>query len=114
MRDELTNHAPGPGNRFVGVHPAIASAGGRAGALNFGSSGIYMQGRLKMATKNNTKQQNPVRFRGARSDATIGSITKRIERDYKLPEGSVRLVLPSGRYAHVDGKVNNLLIRWGW
>ncbi|MBK5292301.1 MAG: hypothetical protein JJE04_11565 [Acidobacteriia bacterium] len=66
-----------------------------------------------MAAKKNTKQQNPVRFRAARSDATVGSIVRRIEKDFKLPEGSIRLVLPSGRKAHVDGKISNLLKRWG-
>lgn len=66
-----------------------------------------------MAAKKNTKQQNPVRFRAARSDATVGSIARRIEKDFKLPEGSIRLVLPSGRKAHVDGKISNLLKRWG-
>jgi len=59
------------------------------------------------------KQQIAVRFRAARVDATIASITRRIERDYQLPKGSVRLVLPSGRKAHVDGKIENLLNRWG-
>jgi Na+/H+-dicarboxylate symporter len=63
--------------------------------------------------KKNTKLQNPVRFRAARVDATVGSITRRIEHDYKLPEGSVRLVLPTGRKAHADGKIDNLLKRWG-
>jgi Na+/H+-dicarboxylate symporter len=62
--------------------------------------------------KKKPKKQNPVRFRAARVDATVGSIIRRIERDYQLPEGSVRLVLPSGRKAHTDGKVNNLLTRW--
>jgi hypothetical protein len=62
--------------------------------------------------KKKIKMQNPVRFRAARVDATVGSIARRIERDYKLPEGSVRLVLPSGRRAHVDGKINNLLRKW--
>jgi hypothetical protein len=67
-----------------------------------------------MVTKNKTKQQNPVRFRGARSDASVGSITRRIEKNFKLPEGSVRLVLPSGYKAHADGKISNLLKRWNW
>lgn len=60
-----------------------------------------------------TKQQNPVRFRAARVDATVASITRDIERAYHLPKGSVLLVLPSGRRAHIDGKIENLLNRWG-
>lgn len=67
-----------------------------------------------MATRNKKKQQNPVRFRAARVDASIGSIARRIEKNFKLPDGSVRLVLPSGRTAHRDGKISNLLRRWGW
>jgi hypothetical protein len=59
-----------------------------------------------------TKKQKPVRYRGARADASIASIIRRIECDYKLPEGSVRLYLPSGRRAHVDGSIQNLLNRW--
>ena len=59
-----------------------------------------------MAAKRVTKQQNPVRFRAARVDATVGSIARRIEHDYKLPEGSVCLVLPNRRRAHVDGKIS--------
>lgn len=61
---------------------------------------------------NRPKQQVAVRFRAARVDATVASITRRIERDYQLPKGSVRLVLPSGRRAHGDGKIENLLNRW--
>jgi hypothetical protein len=66
-----------------------------------------------VAAKKKTIQQNPARFRAARVDATVASITRRIERDYQLPKGSVRLVLPSGRRVHVDGKIENLLNRWG-
>jgi hypothetical protein len=65
-----------------------------------------------MAAKKAAGQHTPVRFRAARKDATVGSIVRGIERAYKLPEGSVRLVLPSGRRAHVDGKIENLLKRW--
>jgi hypothetical protein len=56
--------------------------------------------------------ETPVRFRAARADATIGSIARRIEHDYQLPNGSVVLVLPSRRRAHVDGRIANLLRRW--
>lgn len=63
---------------------------------------------------NSDRRQNPVRFRAARVDATVGAIIKRIEKDFKLPEGSVKLVLPSGRKAHLDGKILNLLKRWDY
>lgn len=58
------------------------------------------------------RQRIAVRVRAPRVDATVASITHRIERDYQLPKGSVRIVLPSGRRAHVDGKIENLLNRW--
>lgn len=64
--------------------------------------------------KTMTKKQNPVRFRAARVDATIATITREIERVFKLPEGSVRLVLPNGRKAHQDGRISNLLKRWNF
>ena len=65
-----------------------------------------------MAIEKKTKKQNPVRFRAARVDASVGTIARSIEKNFKLPEGSVRLVLPTGRKAHVDGKISNLLKRW--
>jgi len=54
----------------------------------------------------------PVRVRAARSDASLGTIINRIENDYGLPAGSVILVLPSGRKARVDSKVQSLKRRW--
>jgi hypothetical protein len=57
-------------------------------------------------------KQNVARVRGARRDASIGAITKRIQKAFKLPEGSVKLVLPTGKKAHVDGRIKNLLAQW--
>jgi len=45
------------------------------------------------------RKQNPIRFRAARDDAAVAGVAARIERDYRLPEGSVKLVYPSGRKA---------------
>ncbi len=47
-----------------------------------------------MAAEKSTETQNPVRFRATRKDATFLGITRRIERDFKLPEGSVRDCAP--------------------
>lgn len=58
------------------------------------------------------KKQNPVRYRAARSDAHLGTIITRIEKDYGLPTGSVWLVLPNKRKARVDGTVGSLLKKW--
>jgi hypothetical protein len=80
---------------------------------NFLAEPSLINGRHRVTSKKKPKRQNPVRFRAARIDATVGSIARRIERDYKLPDGSVCFLLPSGRKAHVDGKIDNLLSRWG-
>jgi hypothetical protein len=65
----------------------------------------------KVATRASPKQK-VARIRGARRDASIGAITKRIQKAFKLPDGSVKLVLPSGRKAHIDGRIKNLLAQW--
>jgi hypothetical protein len=67
-----------------------------------------------MVRKSNRKKSTPVRYNAARVDASVGSIAKRIERDYKLPPGSVALVLRSGRKARRDGSIASLLKEWGW
>lgn len=54
----------------------------------------------------------PVRFKAARCDARIGSINRRIESDYGLPEGSVCLVLSTGRKARIDATVGALQRNW--
>ena len=43
-----------------------------------------------------------------RSDARVGSIEKRIEKDYGLPAGSVHIRNPDGRNARSDKEVGNL------
>ncbi len=47
-----------------------------------------------------------------RTDSTVESALREIERVFKLPEGSVRLVLPSGRAARKDKMVGALLDDW--
>lgn len=55
-----------------------------------------------------TRGEDPRRFRDARSDARVGSIEKRIERDYGLPAGSVHIRNPDGRNARSDKEVGSL------
>ena len=55
-----------------------------------------------------TRGENARRFRDARSDARVGSIEKRIEKDYGLPAGSVHIRNPDGRNARSDKEVGNL------
>lgn len=66
----------------------------------------------KSAAPKAAPKQKVARVRGARRDASIESITKRIQKAFKLPEGSVKLVLPSGKKAHLDGRIKNLLAQW--
>jgi len=54
----------------------------------------------------------PIRFRKARSDASVSSIVQTIEKKLGLPSGSVKLVYPSGRKARIDATVGSLLAHW--
>jgi hypothetical protein len=47
-----------------------------------------------------------------RRDASVGAGQREIERVFGLPEGSVRLHLPSGRPARVDKSAGALLSDW--
>ena len=47
-----------------------------------------------------------------RSDASVGTGQREIERVFGLPEGSVRLFLPTGRPARSDKSVGALLVDW--
>ena len=50
----------------------------------------------------------PRRQRGARSDASVGSIEKDIERTYGLPPDSVQINKPMGRDARSDKTIGKL------
>ena len=58
-----------------------------------------------MANQRNEKAR---RFRDAREDASVGSIEKRIEKDYGLPEGSIQINRPDGSNARSDKKDKDL------
>jgi hypothetical protein len=63
--------------------------------------------------RRSTKKVFPaVRKFAARRDAAVGSIAYRIERAFGLPQGSVRLQLPSGRRARSDKSIGALLDDW--
>ena len=49
-----------------------------------------------------------------RSDSSVGSAEREIERVFGLPKGSVRLVNPDKRKARSDKLVGALLSDWGW
>lgn len=58
------------------------------------------------------KTKKALRVRAAGSDARVGSLVSDIERAYKLPKGSVQIVLPYGRKARSDSSVATLRKKW--
>lgn len=48
------------------------------------------------------------RFRDARTDASVGSIEKNIEKVFGLPKGSIQINRPDGTNARSDKKIGNL------
>ena len=58
------------------------------------------------------KADSTRRQRNARRDAYIPSIVRTIEKTFKLPHGSVKLIYPSGRQAHSDATVGSLRKQW--
>ncbi len=65
-----------------------------------------------MKLKNSRSKSMPVRYRRLRDDASIGSAERTIARDFGLPAGSIRLVLPNGRKARRDKDVAGLRRDW--
>jgi len=55
---------------------------------------------------------SPTRFRSARSDASVGSICKKIEEVFGVPEGAVKLCDPKGKPLRSDAKIATLRSRW--
>ena len=60
-----------------------------------------------------TRTSRPTRFRAARWDATIGTISKRIEEVFGLPEGSVALCGRNQKPLRRDELIATLRKRWG-
>jgi hypothetical protein len=58
------------------------------------------------------RTQKAGRLRAARADAHVGSIRRRIERVFGLPEGSVALCGPDGKVLRADAKIATLRRRW--
>lgn len=58
------------------------------------------------------KKESPRRYRGLRADGSIAAAHRTIETTFGLPEGSVRLVYPSGRKARSDATVGAFLRHW--
>ncbi|MFY9268465.1 MAG: hypothetical protein WAO55_01815 [Candidatus Manganitrophaceae bacterium] len=58
------------------------------------------------------RNENPSRFRKFREDASIATAEKTLERLAGLPQGSIKLVFPSGRKARTDSTVGVLIEKW--
>lgn len=54
------------------------------------------------------RNDKPIRFRKARSDASIGTIEKTIEEKLGLPAGSVEIKNPNRKNARSDKKLGKL------
>ena len=51
------------------------------------------------------RTETPNRYRVARSDASVKSVEKRIEKDFGLPPGSVQINKSGGKNARSDAKI---------
>jgi hypothetical protein len=58
------------------------------------------------------RAEKPRRVRIARIDGSVGSLERRISKDYGLPNGSVRIVGPDGKDKRSDAKIRSLLREW--
>jgi hypothetical protein len=58
------------------------------------------------------RTEQPLRFRAARSDASVGTIARSIEAVYGLPEGSVALRGPGRKVLRSDATIRTLRRRW--
>lgn len=54
------------------------------------------------------RQETPNRYREVRDDASIAATQRAIAKTMGLPIDSVKLVLPGGRKARADAKVESL------
>lgn len=61
---------------------------------------------------NQRRTEMPARFRAARSDASVGSISRKIEAVFGLPEGSVALRAPDRKVLRSDATIRTLRRRW--
>jgi hypothetical protein len=67
-----------------------------------------------MAKALKTSERPARRKIALRRDSTVGNAEREIERVFRLPRGSIRLVNPDHRKARSDKLVGALLADWGW
>ena len=58
------------------------------------------------------RRDKPSRYRKAKSNSSIATVQRTLEAKFGLPEGSVKLVYPSGRKARTDSSVGALRTHW--
>ncbi|BDI07571.1 hypothetical protein CATMQ487_45410 [Sphaerotilus microaerophilus] len=103
MSDVLKRH------RVIGIRHALKKIR-NAGLIS--SDVIYPDDAVEELSRIKKKADGALRHRAARSDAPVDSIVKKIEKTFKLPEGSVKLQYPSGRKARSDTTINHLRKKW--
>ena len=54
----------------------------------------------------------PIRYMAIKDNAFIKNVEKTIEKEYKLPTGSVRMVMSNGRDAPLNIRLRKLLKDW--
>jgi hypothetical protein len=74
-----------------------------------GKSRVIPNRGIQMAKK---RSESPRRFRNIPANASIEAAERAIVRTLGLPDGSIRLVLPSGRKARRDATVQSLKDHW--
>ncbi len=103
MSDILKKH------RIIGIRSALRplkDEGLISQKTNYPAEAVSQLIRLKK------KADGATRHRKARTDATIASITKKIEKVFKLPEGAIKLSYPNGRKARKDATIGSLQKKW--
>ena len=61
-----------------------------------------------------SSNEKPFRYRSARKDATVGSIKRKIESTFGLPEGSVALLSSDDSKLKANAKIDTLRKRWDY
>jgi hypothetical protein len=57
-------------------------------------------------------EKKAIRKQVIRKDASVGTAEMKIAKEYGLPEGCVRLVLPNGKKARTDKIIESFLKDW--
>jgi hypothetical protein len=66
----------------------------------------------EVTDEGDSRISSPARFRAARNDASVGTIRKKIEEIFGLPEGSVALCDPDKKALRGDATIATLRKRW--